>query len=78
MRAMRVASWLVQVRPREGVFIVAFRLGIGWSPQPVKKRCWWSSASGYEVESKDSCCIRGTVMFPAATVAVDVCDGEAA
>lgn len=44
-RAIRQASWFVHVRPSEGVFIVLvlviWREG-GTSPQPVKKRCWWS------------------------------------
>ena len=49
---MRVAGWLVQVRPREGVLKESlFGLwGKGESPQPVKKFCWWSRARGCGVE----------------------------
>ena len=42
--AIRHAIWFDQTRPREGVLRFGKDSGRngGVSPQPVKKRCWWS------------------------------------
>ena len=41
IRVIRQAIWLAHTRPRLGVLRLGCRL-YGSSPQPVKKRCWWS------------------------------------
>ena len=47
--AMRHAIWFDQARPRDGVLRLVLCKGEGEEPQPVKKRCWWSSVRGKTV-----------------------------